>query len=324
MKNAHFHGLSILAQKVVQISHVSQFWAKRQAYSLTFWWKMPIFMDFQSWHKKWSKFHMWANFEQKGKPIALLFDEKCPFSWTWHLGTKSGPNYHMSQFWAKRQAYSLTFWWKMPIFMDFQSWHKKWSKFHMWANFEQKGKPIALLFDEKCPFSWTWHLGTKSGPNYHMSQFWAKRQAYSLTFWWKMPIFMDFQSWHKKWSKFHMWANFEQKGKPIALLFDEKCPFSWTWHLGTKSGPNYHMSQFWAKMQAYSLTFWWKMPIFMDFQSWHKKWSKFHMWANFEEEGKPIALLFDEKCPFSWTFNLGTKSGPNFTCEPILSKKVSL
>ena len=66
-----------------------------------------------------------------------------------------------------------------------------------------------------------------------------------------------------------MWANFKQKGKAIALHFDEK------------------------------------LPIFNAF---HVAQKLLQMWANFKQKGKAIALLFDEKLPIFNDFSCGTKS----------------
>ena len=68
-----------------------------------------------------------------------------------------------------------------------------------------------------------------------------------------------------------MWANFKQKGKAIALLFDEKLPIFNAYSYGTKTAPNC-------------------------------------MWANFKQKGKAIALHFDEKLPIFNAFSCGTKS----------------
>ena len=69
-----------------------------------------------------------------------------------------------------------------------------------------------------------------------------------------------------------MWANFKQKGKAIALLFDEK------------------------------------LPIFNGFHVAQKCIAPNCMWATFKQKGKAIALLFDEKLPIFNDFSCGTKS----------------
>ena len=162
-----------LAQKVAQLVTEPICSKKASLYPYLF---MKI-ANFQFGTKSGPTYHR-ANLEQKAKPIALPFHENCQLS-IWY---KKWSNLSPSQFVAKKgKPIALPFHEKKPSLpcFDFQFGTKSGPTCHR-ANLEQKAKPIALPFHENCQLS-IWY---KKWSNLSPSQFGAKRQAYSLMFWW--------------------------------------------------------------------------------------------------------------------------------------------
>ena len=183
---------------------------------------MPIFITLHVGTKSSPNF-TWTNLEQKGKPIALLFDEKYPFSSLFIFLQKDGPNF--------------TF-----------------------ANFEQKDNPIALLLDKNYQFSSLSKLPQKVVQNFFQSI--PSLQPYFLA---KIRPFS---------------ALFTPKSKSVKLIFGQN----------------------WAKYQGYSLTFWAKFAHFRHFSLQNQNlWNWFLV--KIGQNTKAIALLFGQNSPIFGTFH---------------------
>ena len=68
---------------------------------------------------------------------------------------------------------------------------------------------------------WPSLIGSGKDGKLKMVDFWAKWQAYSLAFWWKMTVSWPFFIGSGRNGKLKM-VDFGQNGKPIALLFGGK------------------------------------------------------------------------------------------------------
>ena len=190
-------------------------WPKYQAYSLTFWPKLANFTHFLLDNPNQADWFL-VKIGQNTKPIALLFGQNSPILPTFH---------------STIQIRQIDFWWKLAKIPSLEPY------------FLAKIAPFYPLFTPQ----------SKSG-RLIFGENWPKYQAYGVTF---TKIATNFTR-----------TNFEQKGKPISLLFDEKSTFSLLF-VSSKSGPNFTL-------------------------------------AYFQQKGKPIALFFDEEITifrnFSWFF----------------------
>ena len=223
------------------------------------------------------------SFGQKSKPIALLFGQKLPIFVPKFL-CKNLSNFIPPQFWAKIQAYSLTFWPNIAHFLS-RNLYAKICPILYRLSFGEKSKPIALLFGHKLPIFC---------PEIFMQKC-VQFYAHFLS-----------RNFHAKMCPILYRLSFGQKSKPIALLFGQKLPIFVPKFL-CKNLSNFIPPQFWAKIQAYSLTFWPNIAHFLS-RNLYAKICPILYRLSFGQKSKPIALLFGQKLP---------SFCPKFSCKNL-------
>ena len=299
-KNASFSSLFNLHSKSISVKF-GHFSAKYQGYSLTFWANMPHFNHFSICNHNQSVSNL-VIFQQNTKAIALLFGQKC------------------------------------LIFIIFQS-AIKINQCQIWSFFSKIPRLQPYFLAKNALFSSLFNLLSKS-ISVKFGHFSAKYRGYTLTFWAKMPHFHHFSICTQNQSVSNL-VICQQNTTAIPLLFGQKClifitfqsaiklnqcqiwsvfskipglqpyflgknaSFSSLFNLQSKS-MSVKFGQFSAKYQGYSLTFWAKMPHFHHCSICTQNQSVSNL-VIFQQNTKPIALLFGQKCLIFITFQSAIK-----------------
>ena len=164
----------------------------------------------------------------------------------------------------------------------------------------QNTKAIALLFGHKCLMFITVNLQSKS-INVKFGHSSPKYQGYSLCVGHKCLIFITFQS-AIKLNQFHICSLFTKIPRLQPYFFSTNASFSSLFNLQSKS-INFKGGYLSPKYQAYSLTFWPKMPHFHHFSICNQTQSISHL-VTLHQNTKAIACVFATNASFSSLFNL--------------------
>ena len=356
----HFHHFSICNQNQ-SISIVVMFGQTTKPIALLFGQTCLIFITFQS-AIKINQFQLWSVVAKIPRLQPYFLAKNASFSSLFNLQSNS-INFNFVHFWPNNQAYSLTFWPKMPHCHHFSICNQNQS-ISILVIFGQNTKAIALLFGQKCLIVITFQSAIKINQfqswsvlakiprlqpyflaknasvsslvnlqsksiNFNFDHFWPKYQGYSLTFWPKMPHCHHFSICNQNQS-ISILVMFGQTTKPIALLFGQKCLIFITFQSAIKINQfqfwsflaklpslypyflaknaslsslfnlqsksiNFNFGHFWPKYQGYSLTFWPKMPHCHHFSICNQNQS-ISILVSFGQNTKAIALLFGQKC----------------------------
>ena len=335
VKMPHFSSLFNLQSKSMSVKF-GQFSAKYQGYSLTSWADMPHFHHFPICNRNQSVSNL-VSFQQNTKAIALLFGRTCLIFITFQSAIKIN-QCQIWSFFSKYQGYSLTFGQKCLIFITFQS-AIKLNQCHIWSFFSKIPRLQPYFLAKNASFSSLFNLQSNS-MSVKFGHFSAKYQAYSLTFWPKMPHFHHFSICNQNQSVSNL-VIFQQNTKAIALLFGQKCLIFITFQSAIKIN-QYQIWSFFskiprlqpyflaknalfsslfnllsnsisvkfghcsAKYQGYSLTFWVKMPHFHHVSICNQNQSVSNL-VIFQQYTKAIALLFGQKSLIFITFQSAIK-----------------
>ena len=214
----HFHHFSICNQNQ-SISILVIFGQNTKAIALLFGQKCLTFITFQS-AIKINQFQFWLFVAKIHSLLPYFLAKHASFSSLFNLQSKS-INFNFGHFWPKYQAYSLTFWPKMPHCHHFSICNQNQSisiLVMLWPKYQGYSRTILA---KHASFSSLFNLQSKS-INFNCGHFWPKYQGYSLTIWPKMPQF-DHLSICNQNQSISILVNFGQNTKAIALLFGQKC-----------------------------------------------------------------------------------------------------
>ena len=321
----HFHHFSIWNQNY-SISNLISYHRNTKAIALLFGHKCLIFITFQS-AININKFHSWL-FVTKIPRLQpyLLFAANASFSSLFNLQSNS-INFTYGHLSPKYQGYSLTFWPQMPHCHHFSICNQTQSISNL-VIFTKLPRLQPYFLATNASFSSLVNLQSTS-INFEVGYLSPNYQGYSLTFWPKMPHFHHFSICNQTQSISNL-VSFHQNTKAIALLFGNKClifitfqsaiklnqfqmwsvftkiprlqpyslatnaSFSSLFNLQSKS-INVKVGYLSPKYQAYSLTFWPKMPHFHHFSICNQTQSISNV-VICHQNTKAIALRFGHKC----------------------------
>ena len=143
---SHFHHVLICNQNQ-SISNLVSCHQNTKAIALLFGQKCLIFITFQS-AIKINQFQIWSFFTKIPRLWPYFLAKNASFSSLFNLQSKS-INFKFGHFSPKYQAYSLTYWPKLPHFHDFSICNQNQSISNL-VICHQNTKAIALLFGQKC------------------------------------------------------------------------------------------------------------------------------------------------------------------------------
>ena len=257
----HFHHFSICNQ-AESISYLFTFHQTTKAIALLFGHKCLIFITFQS-ALNINQFQSWLFVTKIPRLQPYFLATNASFSSLVNLQSNS-INFTFGHFSQKYQGYSLTFWQQMPHFHHFSICNQNQSISQL-VICHQNTKAIALLFGNKCLIFITCQ--------------------YAITL-----------------NQFHICSYFTNLPRLQPYFLATHASFSSLFNLQSKS-INFKGGYLSPKYQAYSLTFWPKMPHFHHFSICNQTQSISHL-VTLHQNTKAIACVLATNASFSSLFNL--------------------